>query len=490
VSVDAVSGTRTPEQSRSVVRAFGHLAVANIGGQALGFVALAYVANRIGPANLGAYNFAAALTGYLVLLANLGLSVLAMREIAVDPGRAGAIISQTLVLRVILSCLMYAGVVALGPSLTPDPRVDRLLPIVGLTIVIAGATLDWALLVLRRARLVAVWRFLGQVVYAALVFLFMVGGFAGAKRYAWFNVVGLIVTATGLLPALWRARTFQRTEGANALVGTLRRSMPYAYTQTMIQVYATIDMVILGYLRNVHTVGEYAAASKLPMALVGFAGLWFSVFFPHAADRLVNDRGGFAKDLRTLVTSSVVIALGISATAPLCASQLIGAVFGTAFGGAATPFALLSVYAAIVLIQVNFSNVLLAAGSQRYYMMIITLAATATVGLNLALVPALGATGAALSTLLAEVMLCCMTVFGVRRRLDGPLIDRRRVLRGLVAAGVAAGATAAVGSVAGAAAMVATALLVFLTAAVLTDAFDASALLSHVRPAWRPRQRS
>jgi O-antigen/teichoic acid export membrane protein len=466
-------GGLKPARARltTTLQGFGALATANVLSQLLAFGALAYVTRRIGAANLGAYNFASVLAGYLTVLANFGISVLATRDVAEDPGRAPRVVTETLVLRLVLSGVTYVLFVALASKLSPDAHARALAPIVALSIFSGSITLDWFLLAVGRSVAVAVWRVVGQVAYAGAILLFMTNGYRGTVRYAWFNVLGLAITAAGLLWAHSRAAS-RRIAGTDltGLVRRARRSTSFAYTLAMISLYATIDTAMLGYLRPVREVGEYAAAYRLPLALVGMAGIWFSVFFPHAADRLKDDLAGFKEDLRGVVTTAIVLGLGISAAAPICARSLMPTLFGPGFQAAATPFALLAVYSAVVLVQVNYSNVLLASRRQRYYMLIITVSTAVVVIMNLLLIPRFGATGASVSTLMGELLFCGLTALGVRRRIGPGLIDGRRIARGVAAAGVAAAATFASRWIGGVEVQVPTAVLTFLLVAFAVSA--------------------
>ena len=80
---------RPPESGRlgirGAVRGFAALAGATVAGQIIGFVALAIVARRVGPENLGDYAFAAVFTSYVLVVTDLGLSVYGTREIAREP---------------------------------------------------------------------------------------------------------------------------------------------------------------------------------------------------------------------------------------------------------------------------------------------------------------------------------------------------------------------------------------------------------------------
>jgi O-antigen/teichoic acid export membrane protein len=434
---------------------------------------LVYVARRTGATNLGAYTFALLLATYFNLFASLGIDYLAMRDVAQARDSVGSIVGETLVLQGVLSVILYVGLVAFAPLLATNHEVARMIPIVGIILFTTTFTLDWALLALGRPRSVALWRLVGQVVYAALVPLLVIGGKSGIFHYAWLNMLGLVVTGIGLMWAFLRVTTARlHASGTRALLLRLHRSMPFAYSLVMIQVYAGIGTLMLGYLTSNHAVGIYAVASKLPGAIIGFANLWLNVFFPHTAQRLLADTRSFAQDLGRIVTATIVIAAAATVGAFLCGGTLMAALFGASFQAASVPFALLSGAAALVLLQANFSNVLLAGGSQRYYAALVTVAAGSIVLLDLILIPPLGATGAAIATVCSEVGLTLLTLMGVRRRL-GPLpLDAGRLFRGAGAVSLMALAMIGARSLGGAVVQIGVALPTFVAAALLFRAFD------------------
>jgi O-antigen/teichoic acid export membrane protein len=456
-----------------VVRGFGALAASNFASQLIAFAALAYVARRTGATNLGAYTFALLLATYFNLFSSVGIDYLATRDIAQGRSFLAAVVGETLFLQGLLSVVLYIALVAMAPLLVANHEVQRILPIVGLTILTSTFTLDWALLALRRSGNVAIWRLVGQVTYASLVPLLVIDGENGIIRYAWLNVLGLVVTSAGLMWVFSRVTAVRlRLSRPRVLARRLRRSLPFGYSLIMIQIYGGVGTLMLGYLDSTHAVGIYAVASKLPWALVALANIWINVFFPHTAQRLAVDPRGFAQDLGRVVTATLVISAAVAAGAFLSAGTLMTTMFGPSFYAAAEPFALLSFAAALVLLQANFSNVLLASGSQRYFVVVMTIAAVLIVGLNFIFIPLLGTIGAAISTVIGEMGLTTATFVGARRRLGPIPLEAGRLVRGGIAVTMMAVSMFAARSVGGAVVQIGVALLTFAVAALVLRAFD------------------
>jgi O-antigen/teichoic acid export membrane protein len=467
------SSERHADNVAGVWRSFGGLAAGSLVGQLIGFIALAYVARKVGPSNIGAYTFALTLSTYAGLVADAGIAYKSMRDVSRDPALLRAAVRETVLLQASLALVIYALLVTVAPLVTPDPTARRMIPVVGLLPLVSGVTIDWALLAIGRAKDVAVWRLVGQVVYAIPVPLLVVGGATGALRYAGLNVLGVAVTACGLLyvykrraPTAAGSRTSPRT-----LFVRLRSSVPFAYVLVMTQIYAGMGPLLLGYLDTTRAVGTYAIAAKLPSALVMLSQAWLSAFFPYTARQLRSNPAQLLQDLGGIISAAVVLVIALSTGAALCAQQLIPALFGTAFSSAATPFILLTVEAGLAALQVSLTNsVLLGLDSQRYYMTLLTVAVSGVFLLSVLLIPLLGPTGAAAANVTGEVFITIAAAVGVTRRVGEIPLRYAAMGRGVVAVGAMAGAMIAVGTEAGVIPQILVGVAVFFAAAWATGA--------------------
>lgn len=448
-----------------VVRRFAGLAGASLLGQALGFAALAYVARQIGAANLGAYAFASTLTSYVGLIANAGISYKAVRDVARDPECVQSAVREALVLQCSLAGFAYVVLLIFGHLLVPNRAAREMLPIVGLAPFLTGLTLDWALLAIGRARPVAVWRTIGQVAYAVPVPFLVSSGLGGALRYAGLNMVGLTVTAAGLLWSCWRVGAAGRgTVSAAALFGRLYRSVPFALVLVLLQVLGGLGPLLLGYLSSTRSVGLFAVAYKLPSALVTLTGVWLGTFLPHAVREVRRNRGAFVRDLERVLSLALVVLLVTAGASAVTAERLIPDLFGKGFAGAAIPFVLLTVSAGLVTVQACVTEAtLVAIGSQQYYIKMLLWAVPLMLGVEVALILPFGATGAAGAAIVGDLYLAIAGSIGVTRKVGQLRLEMDIVSRGAASAVVMTGVTAMVqarigllgGLVAGGAALIA-----------------------------------
>jgi len=416
------------------------MAAASLAGQAIGFIALMVVSRRIGPDNLGAFSFATSLCRFFAIPVNFGISTLAIREIARRPSDATRIAGQVLALRLGLFLVSYAALVALAPVIASDALVQTLLPICGLFVLGDVVGLAWGLQGLQRFVAVALISLGGQVVYGALVPLLVDGGPHGAVVYAWLNVVGAMAAAVGSW--IW----FVRKAGWPALPRSLRSlgrlwlsAAPIGLSFVMIFVYYSLDSVMLGYLRSTYEVGQYGVGYRLVAAIIGFAGLWVTVLFPHAARLYKLDPVRLGRQIRSAVTLGTVVALPIGVGGSLVATPLMIGLFGAAFANAGAPFAVLIWSAVVVIVSVNFGNVLMACDGERVFAKGVALGALVNIVLNFALIPFWGAIGAAISTVVTEILVMALMAVALRRRVPVAAPDVRRLGGALAATTIMAG---------------------------------------------------
>ena len=207
----------------------------------------------------------------------------------------------------------------------------------------------------------------------------------------------------------------------------------------MVQVYYSIDQILLGYLKGNGDVGQYAAAAKLPIVIAGFTMLWASALYPHASRVFQHDPEAVRRQLGMFTSMSIAVALALAVSFTLVAGDLMTALFGPAFGDAAGPFAILMWATAVAFVSINITHVLLAVGGERQFAVCVTVGAVLNIALNLVLIPPLGATGAAWATLAAEAMVLLVSLRQLTRRLGRMSLELRRIAGAVAATGVMAG---------------------------------------------------
>jgi O-antigen/teichoic acid export membrane protein len=406
---------------RRVIGGFSALALTTLAGQVLGFVILAVAARRLGPSDLGAFAFAVNLSSYFAIPANFGVTALALRDVGQQPERAREIAGEVLVLQTSLSLVPYALLVLLAPVLAPSELAQDVIPIIGATFVVDAVALWWLLLGRQRYALISIAKLTSGVLNMVLVLLFVDEGTSGTLWLAWALLASFVLNTVLMLSGAIRLEgTPVLRTSVRALARRFAASVPLGIAAVMISVYYTVDSVMLGYMKDTATVGQYAVAYKLPLAFLALAALWVSVLLPHASALWLSDREELLRQGSLLSSIALVPAIPLAAGALLTGHELMPAFFGQEFEPAGTPFILLTFAAALVAFTVTYGTLVIAIGDERQYAIGVTCGAVANVLANLVVIPAFGMVGAASTTIAAEAVVFAYIYVRLRRVL-GPV---------------------------------------------------------------------
>lgn len=420
---------------RGPLRAFWLLASGQSVGQAISFGLLVVVAHEVGPSNLGEYQFAVSALTYFSVFADLGLTSLAVRDVATRRASPRDIAGEVVVLRVTLAALAFGSLLALAPHVAPSHDTAILLSILGLTLIADALAGDWLLQAEQRLGVIALAALSRQVLIAGLTAIVLTKGFAGVEHYV------IVIAAAELLLSIGTAFIAVRMTGlprVNFRLAPLyrrwRRGLPFAWTFVMIQIYYATDSLLLAYFKSTRAVGQYAVAYRLPSVVIGVVSLWSTAVYPYLARRGVRDVRALHSDLSRATGVSLILAAAVIAIALPDGHALMREIFGPSFGAAGPAFVILMANAAVIIVSVNLMNGLLACGDERQYAVAVTVGAVANIVLNVVLIPSMGPAGAATATLAAELIVLLYMGARLRSLMPALSIERDRVVRGLAVA--------------------------------------------------------
>ena len=419
-----------------VARNVGALTLARGVTMLLTLGTVAHLTRALGPDAFGVIGYGLALYGYFSLAARPGLETLAIRELARDPGRVGALAADVTSLQVALALVAAAAYFA-TVALLDRPASERLaLALVGAPLLAQPFTLEWVYQGVERMGVLAA----RNVAASALQLAGALAWVRGPEDLAWAAALqgaAFAVVTAALLVAFWRDFGPLRLRvDLRAWAALLRPALPIAAASFMILVYYNLDKLMLASFRDDAAVGLYDVAYRLVMVALVPAAILSQAFFP-ALSAALGDRQRMAAGARAYARSNLGVGLPVALGGALLAGPLVGLLAGADFAPAAPVLVLLMANVGVVYLNMALGQPLLAWDRQDAYFRAVGGGAVANVGLNLWLIPAHGATGAAWATLGAEaVVLVALAV--VHARVIGRL-PVGAALRALAAAAVGVG---------------------------------------------------
>ncbi len=429
---------------RSVLANYLWLSIGDTGSRVLLFGATLYLGTTLGATAFGRVSFAQAIVVYFLWLAHMGLPLLGARAVARDRQVIARLTGRVLILRLLLAAVGFMLLVGLTFTSVRLAEMRGLLLGFGLWLFPTALLLDWVFQGAENTRPPGLARLLDRLLYAALIVCLVRG--AGDERYvpwAWLAGAWLGTATLGL--AFRRAGWGLRLGGGDlAARRLLWEAFPLGLSFLMIQVYLTLDTVMIGVLRSSSPggaygeVGIYTAAYKVVQFLLAFAALTGAVLFPVLARLGAESRAAMQPVLRAASRMTLAAGLPLAVGGMLLAEPLMGLAWGADYRiPSAVPFAVLIWSVFTVFVNVPYATILLATGGERRYLVVVSSGAVVNVLGNLFLIPRHGLLGAATATMISELVVVTLFFVATRGRVErNPAVD---LLRPLLAVALMAG---------------------------------------------------
>jgi O-antigen/teichoic acid export membrane protein len=370
---------------------------------ALWLVAFAIVTRYLGVTGFGEYSLVLAFVAVLVPIADLGLTLTAVRELRANPEREDEILSDAFGLRLLVATTAAVVLVAISPLFPYSDRVESALRIaaIGLFFLVLSGVPTMVFQARIRLDLAALVDLVTAASTLALIVL-VTQADLGFTSLIVASVIAAVLTAlTGFMLAARFVRlrpSFHRKR----LVALLLSTLPVGLFATFAIIHFKVDTVLLSLLQPVEDVGIYSAAYRFLEQALFFPALFMASVYPILASLIANQDQGLQlavdKSLTFLLATAVPLAAGCFILAP----DIITLIAGKAFDDAVEPMRVLVFATVFIFTDTLFASLLILFRQQRQLVLVIGGALVLNVALNLILIPPFSYMGAAAATVVTE----------------------------------------------------------------------------------------
>lgn len=389
-------------RARRLAASAGLLLLGHLATVLVGIATVVAVSRLLDEEALGRWRLAQALVAYLTVAADLGLTTLAVREIARGRDNPERYAGPVLVLRFASGIALTAVALVGVQSAAPDDA--KLFYVIAFLAVIPNSlSLLHVLQGRERLRHFAAARFAITAVAGALGLLSLLLTRELITLVVWPLVMGLAVDAWLVWIAV-RGLGVRLTAGSSSLWATLLRAgVPFFVAAMSVQLVSSADAVIIGTLRGEAQLGIYAAAYLVAGQLLFLSGPIALAVYPRLAS-LHQHGPRFAGALEELTGFLGLLVIPVCVVAAVLAEDIVAVLYGARYPEVAPLLRVLIWMPAIGFYNVALAQALNAAGRHRAVMRVSVIAAAISVAANLAIVPAVGLIGAAAVAVLVEAV--------------------------------------------------------------------------------------
>lgn len=378
----------------------------------LSFVVTMLTARYLGPSNYGLINYAASLVAFLTPIAKLGLDTILINEFVTYPEREGETLGTSMVISLMSSILCIFGLitfVSVANQGEPDTIIVCALYSVILIANVLEMTKFWfqTHLLSKYTSIATLVAYVGKAAYQ--IFLL-----ANGSSIYWFAITNAldIFLIDIIITFLYKRNGGQSLGFSWSTVRRLlSQSRYYIISSMMVTIFANTDRVMIKMLLGDMETGYYSAAVTCAnMTSFIFAAIINSAH-PVILKNHKEDEHKFNKSLTLLYSTIIYLAVAQSIVIFTCAPVIVNVLYGNEYLAATEPLRWIVWYTLFSYIgSVNWVYVQ-ATGNQAILWKLNLIGAIGNVALNALLIPAMGVNGAAIASLLTQIVTNLISCF-------------------------------------------------------------------------------
>jgi O-antigen/teichoic acid export membrane protein len=434
-----------PEQAGS--RSVAHNAVARSIGEVVAKLAsvvfFVAIARELGEGGFGDFVFALSFTTVLMLAAGFGTEELVAREVSRDRARLDDYVSNSMLVKLATSLVLlaFAAIFVNVAGYSEDARAAVYLVGAGVAVESLGRTWGSVFQAYGRMDLLSVSLILQRTATAgAGIAVLAAGGDILAVSLVFFagSLLGFGVAAVVLRRYVVRPRMAIDRSRWWPIV---RAAAPIGLVTLVLTVLVKVDQTLISFLSggDNREVGFYGAAFRLVEATMFISWSFAAAFLPWVARRGDDEAERIAQGYALALKALTAVLLPIGVVFALLADPLINLFYGERYEAAVEPLRWLGIMTLFYGLNTLASHTMIARDRPFEFARICGVVVVLNVGLNLALIPPLGATGAAIAAAVSSVALALLGMRKIRSltgRLDVLRAFAAPVLAGAAMAGV------------------------------------------------------
>lgn len=361
-------------------------------------------ARYLGPDNYGLLHYGTAWITFFCSFSNLGINSIIVKDFFDNPNEQGKTLGSAILLRFISSIL--SAIIVIGSVFLINGNEP---------LTIAVVALQSLGLIFNIFEIINYWfqsQYKSKITSIALVIAYIASSvykiilLSLDKDVRWF-AFATSVDHIAMAIFLWTA--YKKHNGPplsfswQKAKSLLKSSYHYILSTTMVAIYSQTDKIMLKEMLSEAEVGYYSVSTGICAMWVFVLTAIIDSMYPTILKLHSCDSDGFKKKNKQLYAIVFYISSAVSILFVLFGDFGINLVYGKAYIPAATTLKIVTWYTAFSYLGVARNAWIVSEGKQKYLKYMYCGAAIINVVLNLVLIPVMGASGAALASLITQV---------------------------------------------------------------------------------------
>ena len=433
----------TMSQIRTIFNNMGWLMISQIVASVCGFIWTVLMARYLGVEKYGLFGFATSLTGILAITVDLGISTHIVRHIATDYDSAPHYLGNAIPLKSIFAI----GTIILTLIVLILMKSDELTIIVTLLFTIEMIIRSFIGLFNGTFQAFEEGKYQGianTTLHLILLIFILISIFAN------FGIIGIAISyilANALvLGYMYYALKKNVTKPKFDLdiefcKKITRYSLPFAVTSLLYIIYYSIDVVMLQNMVGSYATGIYNATYKLISVLTLFYSVYTAVIFPVMSRFFKDDESMLLISFEKSIKYLMMVIIPIAIATMFYSLDIIQLIYGNKYDLASSVLSILIWTVCLLFVSGACNTLLNASHKEVAVTKIYTIAAIFNVILNLFMIPYLSYDGAAITTVLSDILIVIIQIYIIYRLGHRPnkklYLDLGKIIMGSAVLGIA-----------------------------------------------------
>ncbi len=395
-----------------VVKNAGWLIFGKIAQMCINLFVGLLTARYLGPSNYGVINYGSAYTAFFLNLCTLGINSVLVKEFVDYPNEEGKIIGTTLGLKGVASILSAISIMLISSFIDANEPTTILvvaLCSIGLVFNILDTFNYWFQSKLQ-SKITAMASLIAFTVTAAYKVYLMVTD----KSVVYFAFATSIdYMCIGVL-LIW---VYKRYKGRKLCFSweygkkLLKSSTPFIIPGLMVAIYGQTDKMMLKQMISDAEIGYYSTAVSICTMWCFVLSAIIDSMYPAIMEAHNKNEDSFIHKNKILYAIIFYCCIFVSVFITVFAKIIVKILYGNAYLPTVNPLRIITWYTAFSYLGLARNAWIVCKNKQKYLTPVYASAAIANVILNLIFIPQYGASGAAVASLIAQILTTLVVPF-------------------------------------------------------------------------------
>lgn len=422
-------------EASSIKRNFIMNTILSVSSFVFPLITFPYVSRVLGPSGTGAVTFAFSIVGYFTIIAQLGIPTYGIRACAKvrdNKEELTRVAHELFMINIVMTIISYI-LLAVAIATIPQIREEKtLFIIVGLTLILSAIGMEWLYRALEQYTYITIRTIIFKIIAAIAMFMLI----KSSDDYIIYGAIAVFSGSASFILNFIHARKFInfRWMGGYNFKRHIKPSVIFFALACATTIYTNLDAGMLGFMKGDRDVGYYNAAVRVKGIMLGIITSLGSVLLPRATYYMER---GMEKEFEYLGRKSInftfLLSIPIVVYFIIFAREGILTLSGAEYMGSIVPMQIIMPTIFLIgITNILGFQILTPMNREKTILWSVCAGAVADIILNIILIPLMGPSGAAIGTLVAEVVVLIYQLIALRTK-DGILFGDIKFKKILVA---------------------------------------------------------